>query len=705
MKRIYSIVLCLLLLILSACGRLPAEASSTVTPEDSYAQYPYGIQGLTLYQEEAGTRGEGVTLLARLANDAQTAEGYVSIPAFYDLGDGALVLDYAISNCQTMFFEGDGPMEGDVSQQDDLLAYDPVTGEVGNRVTLPQDSGSSICYLTQAGNTLWSWRTGSIRTRVTGYDGSLNKVHEVYLDGDSTGYFTQDGTYYYTLADQALYRCATGDENAAQEAVTLQQEFAVDYLGGLYRDSAGEDYAVITGKAGDLRDYRGIVKLSTGEFVYLVRQDASEYIYQDGPALLCQEWGAGSEHSYLVCVQDAAYRYQNQQEDSYLYLSVLSNGNLLFYYVEEPAEDEEGGAVVLHLWLYDSATGEQLAGTAVPMEGSPYCWLSGTPYVYADGESLLFAVASLEQCTYYYRWSYGGEIAEAGAVTAEPYPFSATVAEVTGQWDPTSFTPGECPEELSDLRARADQMENRYDIKIYISEECSNMIGGYAIEALSDYDQVSAALDILEQELSKYPEHFFNQLEWEWCSGLDIYITGQLIGMNSGNLDFAGGFQTSYMDRQLIALDCTNLYSLDTNIHHEISHAIDTKLQNLDEDIWASLNPVGYGDCYTHTYTQFGREDLVGYTYYGCSSLENLYFVDDYSMTFPTEDRARIFENVMVDEEDQYIDWENSPHLREKLNYYAACIRAEFDTTGWEDVPWERYLDTGDGAAWQQGAA
>jgi hypothetical protein len=71
--------------------------------------------------------------------------------------------------------------------------------------------------------------------------------------------------------------------------------------------------------------------------------------------------------------------------------------------------------------------------------------------------------------------------------------------------------------------------------------------------------------------------------------------------------------------------------------------------------------------------------------------MSDAYFVDGYAMTFPTEDRARLFENVMRD--DQWVDWESCPRLREKLNYYAQCIRACFDTTGWEDVPWEQYLD------------
>lgn len=703
MKRLISLLLCLAaLLALPACGRIAGEESSSggVVPEDPFAGAPYGVRGLTLYQGEEAERGTGVTLLARLANDAQTAEGYFSLKSLYDLGEGKLVLDYAISDRQIQFFDGEPEGITEAKQQNYLVTYDPELGQTGKTVALPVVGGSAYTYLSQNGGLLWSWTTGSIRSTAIGYDGELNQVNSFTVDGDLYGSFTEDGAYYYTVEDQILRRYSTADDAPPPEDIALKQHFAVDTLVGLHRDGDGEDYAIVTGRAGDLQDYRGMIKLSTGEFVYLQGQDTA-YFYQDGPALLCQDWDDASGSAYVVSVGAVPYRYVSRGE-TYVSLGVLSNGNLLFYCVEEPDEETEDGTVSLHLWLYDGATGEQLSSAVFPMEGSSYYWMYGTPFVCADGESLILALASHEQCTYYYRWHFAESGAGEEGLTVEQAGLKQPVAEVTDRWDPTSFRPGECPQALSDLRSRADWLENRYDVKIYLSKECSNIIGGYAIEALSDHRQVEEALDLIEEGLSRYPAHFFNQLEWDWSSGLDIYITGQLIGVSSGNLDFAGGFQTSYNGRQLIALDCTNLDAVSTNLHHEISHAIDAKLEGLDQTQWDALNPSQYGDCYTYSYERFGRSELMGCTYYGCDSLSEVYFVDDYSMTFPTEDRARLFENIMVDESEQYIDWDSCPHLREKLNYYAACIRAEFDTTGWENVPWERYLDLDaltDGAA------
>ena len=70
---------------------------------------------------------------------------------------------------------------------------------------------------------------------------------------------------------------------------------------------------------------------------------------------------------------------------------------------------------------------------------------------------------------------------------------------------------------------------------------------------------------------------------------------------------------------------------------------------------------------------------------------EQSYFLDNYSLAYPTEDRARIFENLM-NKNSWYPDYSEIPLVRDKVNFYAQAIRETFDTTGWENVEWERYL-------------
>ena len=68
------------------------------------------------------------------------------------------------------------------------------------------------------------------------------------------------------------------------------------------------------------------------------------------------------------------------------------------------------------------------------------------------------------------------------------------------------------------------------------------------------------------------------------------------------------------------------------------------------------------------------------------------YFIDTYSRTFPTEDRARVMEYAMIGWDWMFSEDGSAP-LREKLRYYADCIRDCFDTAGWPAVTrWEQPL-------------
>ena len=146
----------------------------------------------------------------------------------------------------------------------------------------------------------------------------------------------------------------------------------------------------------------------------------------------------------------------------------------------------------------------------------------------------------------------------------------------------------------------------------------------------------------------------------------------------------------------LIVVDFNYFDIARSTIHHEFGHCIDDMLVyngGIDEKVWDTYNPVSVtgGSLYTDTYDMFGNygDEIYAYGTNG-EDYENSYFVDTYSMTYPSEDRARIWDNIMSDE--GYVDWSRTPHLTAKLNYYAECIRQNFDSTGWNEVRWEKYM-------------
>ena len=82
--------------------------------------------------------------------------------------------------------------------------------------------------------------------------------------------------------------------------------------------------------------------------------------------------------------------------------------------------------------------------------------------------------------------------------------------------------------------------------------------------------------------------------------------------------------------------------------------------------------------------------DCRHWTYYSGGN-EGVYFVDSYSRTFASEDRARIMEFFMTRDDDAQ-ELIKSPAIKKKLQHMSSAVRSVFDTSGWESVRWERLL-------------
>lgn len=82
--------------------------------------------------------------------------------------------------------------------------------------------------------------------------------------------------------------------------------------------------------------------------------------------------------------------------------------------------------------------------------------------------------------------------------------------------------------------------------------------------------------------------------------------------------------------------------------------------------------------------------DSRRWTYYSGGD-EGVYFVDGYSRTFASEDRARIMEFFMTRDDDAQ-ELIKLPAIKKKLQHMSSAVRSVFDTSGWENVRWERLL-------------
>lgn len=250
-----------------------------------------------------------------------------------------------------------------------------------------------------------------------------------------------------------------------------------------------------------------------------------------------------------------------------------------------------------------------------------------------------------------------------------------------------TFTPVPKPDEVQQqLEAQAEVLEQKYGVTILVGEECDTVFDEFSATRTSDWEEVTAALDTLDQALSVYPDGFIRQLRYGSIRGIQIQLVSELWADGSGRYgDGYIAFTQPQWDYYLMVIDIDDV-GVDT-YYHEFSHIIDSYLEwdamqredaLYSEERWAAFNP-GWFPGYSYDYSvEHYVEDYA-------------YFIDGYSTVSPTEDRARIMEYAMS--EYGYWTFEGSRGLLNKLEYYSKCIRDAFDTTGWpETVLWEQYL-------------
>ena len=252
------------------------------------------------------------------------------------------------------------------------------------------------------------------------------------------------------------------------------------------------------------------------------------------------------------------------------------------------------------------------------------------------------------------------------------------------------------PEKLTQVRQKADGLEEEYGITILLSNQCTPALEGSGMTiittdqaALPDEARaIDEALTELEKVLELYPRDFFRQFRNE---GGERGLLVLLVEHFEGEMDIIG---LSYGMGQWypIAVDITS-GQVGNTYCHEIWHATENRIQDLsqtalDLQTWNDCNPAGYQ--YSGNMTNSYVEDTQ-YTYFMGSRSEGVYFVDPYAKTKPQEDRARLMEYVMYSDQHAKMILEY-PVMRAKLHLLCNAIRETFDTEQWDYVHWERFF-------------
>lgn len=229
---------------------------------------------------------------------------------------------------------------------------------------------------------------------------------------------------------------------------------------------------------------------------------------------------------------------------------------------------------------------------------------------------------------------------------------------------------------LDAYRAEMQALGERYGVEICLREDVPAP-GGCTLTPAYRVSTVQRGLAALEKALSRFPEGFFAEICEGTGSGmlhigLVHRISGGLVGLQ-------------YWSDGEAWLALTGLDNAEQTFYHELCHVLDSyiivRAQIYDD--WDALNPADFS--YDYSYDLYNAHAGSPYLYG-----EDRAFVDAYSMTFPKEDRARVFEYAMIPQQEAMFASET---MQKKLQTICTAIREAFD---WEDVPeqfpWEQYL-------------
>lgn len=295
--------------------------------------------------------------------------------------------------------------------------------------------------------------------------------------------------------------------------------------------------------------------------------------------------------------------------------------------------------------------------------------LVGTGCVSADGTLYISAHSTQETAWWILRWNYEAFPPVSEDSCLEPY-YTRDFPDVQGQ---------------ASCETLARELGEQYGISVLLFDEAAACAPwDYAFTAEYRVDKTNWALEDLKATLEAFPEGFLTKLRQDW-EDLTVCIVDTIQGTaESGSLDSAEGLQFQNGSHFYIALAPKEEDSLKHTLFHEFSHLIDNRVLTKTGayDNWNDLNPQDFA------YSLDLNADMTPYK--ALLTGPDRVFIDNYAMTFPAEDRARIFECACTSgNEEDFV----SPILQAKLQRICTGIRQAFDL---EDAPerflWEQYL-------------
>lgn len=300
--------------------------------------------------------------------------------------------------------------------------------------------------------------------------------------------------------------------------------------------------------------------------------------------------------------------------------------------------EEEAG---LALSFYDFSTGKRTAAVTIAQASAPQAILCDESAIWLlSGKTL-------------YRW----DVSASPVTDSECYTGPLYTAE----------NPDTAGLEL--CRTKADAIQQQYGITLRLWQEVADVTPG--VEREYQVRMISDALNAIEAVLQKLPEGFL-----ERTGDLEVDLVRSVEGYDAYH------YRTGKTCCVMIPCQQAEQYFL-----WGLGWAVDTRTlgNSRDYDFWDDLNPEGFAYDYDYKINA-ARQDAQAYL-----EGERVAFADQVSMSFPSEDRARVFAAAVMAGNDALFA---SEIMQAKLVMLCGAIREAYyldDST--EVLPWEQYLE------------
>lgn len=239
-------------------------------------------------------------------------------------------------------------------------------------------------------------------------------------------------------------------------------------------------------------------------------------------------------------------------------------------------------------------------------------------------------------------------------------------------------------EALAACYEKAEALETKFGVEIsFVKEPLES--DDYSLIYEHQPEVILRALEQLEEALSIFPEGFLATAAEVSDSGkLHIGLVRGLKRKNTGVPEGIAALQYWVDGNAWIALSVGDTVS--GQYIHQFAHLLDAFVysKNVAYDEWSKLNPKDFS--YDLSYSQYQNRQDSKYL-----SGNDRAFVDSYSMTYPKEDRARIFDCALAEGNAELFA---SKTMQNKLRQLCVGIRNAY---GWKkdsrSFIWEQYLE------------